>query len=95
METMARQLQRLSASRDWPALAMLDRKVAALLAGLPPRSGWSARERAAFEALQRAHGEVRELCAAETQRIGAQLEDMRRHRQGWVAYALMELEEAI
>lgn len=95
MQAMAQQLQRLATGRDWPGLAALDRKVSALLAALPPRAQWSARERAAFEGLRRAHGAARELCEDEAARLGAQLRDMRSHRQGWVAYALNELEEAI
>lgn len=95
MEAMAQQLQRLAAGRDWSGLAMLDRKVAALLASLPPQGGWSVRERRAFEGLRSAHGAARELCEIELARVRQQLDDMRRHRQGWLAYALTGLEEAI
>ena len=95
MEALAQQLQRLAEGRNWPALAAVDRKVSALLAALPPRAQWSARESDAFEHLRRAHRAVQELCDSEAARLGAQLQDLRNHRQGWVAYALMELEEAI
>lgn len=95
MRSFAQQLRRLAAASDWRGLAAADRKVAMLLGSLPPRVQWAQADHVAFDELRKAHNSVRELCDQEAARVQAQLEDMRRHRQGWVAYALVELEEAI
>jgi len=88
LNDLARRLRRAASAADWSALGAIDRELAHVLRWTPPT--WSSPERAALEAVRRAHGEARELCAHETARVDKVLSQMRRHRDGWMAYALSD-----
>ena len=84
---LARRLDAATLAGDWAAVAVLDRHVAALLRTTGSRP-LSAQEDAALSRLQHAHRQARERCAFATERMAAQLNDMRSHKDGWLAYAV-------
>jgi len=85
---LASQLLRLSNERNWPALAALDREVAAMLPLLSKQQQWRTEERLGFDELRRAHGLALRHCQRESARVDEGLTQLRARRQGWMAYAL-------
>lgn len=84
---LARRLDAATLASDWATVAVLDRHVAALLraTGTQPLS---AQEEAALTRLLHAHRQARERCAFATERMAAQLSEMRSNKDGWLAYAV-------
>lgn len=85
---LGKQLQAATAKQDWPALALLDRKLAQHLASLPPQATWSDDLRAVLLALRQVHSQAVQACSNEKQRLGLQLGEFHSKQEGWVAYAL-------
>jgi hypothetical protein len=75
-------------SNNWQAMAESDREVAALLSTLASREGWADEVAPALQKLGKAHRHAREHCARELENMGRQLEELRQHKEGWIAYAL-------
>lgn len=84
---LARRLDAATLAGDWAATAVLDRHVAALLRNTGSRP-LSAQEEAALARLLHAHRQARERCAFASERMAAQLSDMRSQKDGWLAYAV-------
>lgn len=85
---LGKQLQAATAKQDWPALDLLDRKLARQLGSLAPQATWSDDLRAALLALRQVHAQAFQACSNEKQRLGLQLGGFHAKQEGWVAYAL-------
>lgn len=92
LSDFARRLRGAATAADWSALGAIDHEVAQVLRRM--RGTGSARERAALEELRRAHAEARDCCEREAARVGEVLQQMREHREGWMAYAMSAPEES-
>ena len=80
-----------SETRDWDALAAIDRELAAALPQLAAHAVRLGAERAALAALRHAHRGAQARCRDELSQLDARLGALRSHRQGWMAYALDDL----
>ncbi len=76
------------AARDWERLGVLATALAPQLASLGERGAWSRAELAALMQLRAAHDGAAAACGATLDALGAGLADMRRNKDGWMAYAL-------
>ena len=79
-------LREAARARNWSALMRLDAEVAALLRGFS-REQCRPTELAAWMQLRTAHENALQDCQREVERLDQALVQMRRHREGWQAYA--------
>ena len=84
---LARRLDAATLASDWTTVAVLDRHVASLLRSIGHQP-LSAQEDAALARLLHAHRQARERCAFASERMAAQLSEMRSNKDGWLAYAV-------
>jgi hypothetical protein len=88
LDDLAMRLRQAAGSSNWRELKATDRELAALLPKIDARHAWTESEWAAFLALKRAHGDVREHCRREAVLYARRIAGMRATRIGWMAYAL-------
>lgn len=82
-------------AQDWRALAQAD---AALTRELPDlaRSGpWTGTERAAWLRLCETHAQARAACEDAMNALHERLQALAERREGWLAYAMAELEDPL
>jgi hypothetical protein len=91
---LARRLEAAATAGDWKAVRRAQADVAAALAGASARGGASGAERQAFERLRAAHDAALARCTDAAGELRARMDDMSRHREGWIAYALQGQGEA-
>jgi len=82
------EIQAAASLQDWPALAMLDRKLARYLTALKEKGALSASEQQALSAVRKIHAQATIVVANEKQRLGYELGQAHSNQEGWVAYAL-------
>ena len=87
MLELARRLREGSLARDWDALAHTSRELAALLAPLAADQVRAPAERLALRELQLAHQQAHALCNTAAEQLQRALEELRAHKDGWMAYA--------
>lgn len=78
-----------AASRgDWDLLERAVRELGPQLQALADQGGWSVPERGALARLRAAHDAAASACREAASGLRARLDDMRDHKEGWMAYAL-------
>jgi hypothetical protein len=88
MQALSAQLATATAARDWDRLAAAARALPAALSELAAHGPLRATEQAALAQLRRAHEDAEAACAHAAGELGPRLDEMRRNKQGWIAYAL-------
>jgi hypothetical protein len=88
MHALSAQLASATAQRDWARLGAAARALPDLLRELAARGPLGAAEQDALAQLRRAHEQAEAACANAAGELGPRLEEMRRNKQGWIAYAL-------
>ncbi len=85
---IAQRLSAASAAADWNTVRDLNTLMASSLPAMAAQGKWTPAERAALAALrQQQHDALQRVQSASTD-LGKQLEHMRTHQEGWLAYAL-------
>lgn len=88
MHALSAQLTSATAQRDWDRLGVAARALPAVLRELAAQGPLRAAEQDALAQLRRAHEEAEAACANAAGELGPRLDEMRRNKQGWIAYAL-------
>ena len=88
MAALALRIEAAARANDWSALAAVDREVADVLRAVAKQGKRSAAERAALQQLREAHRVSRERCGTEAAHLGERLDDLRAHKEGWLAYSV-------
>jgi hypothetical protein len=78
---------------NWQTMAAANREVHMLLSALTSEGEPVGGAFADLEKLRNAHQHAQEHCARELEKVGKRLEELREHKEGWIAYALSENEE--
>ena len=87
---LARQLQVVSAAKDWECLAQLDRLAADWASRSPALLPADEDMRVAWQELAVAHAAVHEACKQALHEAGARLRDLQHHNEAHKAYAWQE-----
>lgn len=87
MLELAQRLREGSLARDWDALARASRELRVLLAPLSADQARLPAERQALRTLQQAHQQAHAQCNAAAEELQRALEELRAHKDGWMAYA--------
>lgn len=87
MLDLARRLREGTLARDWDALARTSRELTALLAPLAADQARAPAQRQALRELQQAHQQAHALCNSAAEELQRALEELRAHKDGWMAYA--------
>lgn len=90
LAVMATRLRAAAAARQWVAVGRIDSEIATLLAALRQGCPLSDAEQQAVAALAAVHGLAREACSDEAARLERRLTEMCTHRDGWMAYAMVD-----
>ncbi|HTD04164.1 hypothetical protein [Undibacterium sp.] len=85
---MAARLKAAAEAKDWQALDLADKELAASLPRLAASAAWTVAERASLLNLRAIHNEAYQRCTVESARLTKHLSDMQANKEGWIAYAL-------
>jgi len=88
IDRLAGVLMDSGACADWELLERAVRELGPRLQRLAASGPWSAPEHAALTRLRSAHEGAARQAASAGDQLGAQLEQMRSNKEGWMAYAL-------
>jgi hypothetical protein len=88
MHALSTQLTNAVAGRDWHGVAACARALPAALRELAAQGPLRPAERQALAQLRAAHDEAQAACTHAVRELGPRLDEMRRNKQGWIAYAL-------
>jgi hypothetical protein len=88
MLALSAQLTSAVAAGDWDRLDAAARALPAALQALAAQGPLGAAERKALAQLRAAHDQAEAACAQAVSELGPRLDEMRRNKQGWIAYAL-------
>lgn len=84
---LARRLREDAQARDWDALARTSQELTAVLTPLSADQLRAPAERQALRELQQAHQQAHALCNTAALELQHALEELRTHKDGWMAYA--------
>ncbi|MBM3114714.1 hypothetical protein [Jeongeupia naejangsanensis] len=87
--TLTRALLDVQTRRDWAQLAEVDKALSVLVGQLNDKVHLSLREREALKPLRVAHAAAMKSCLGEAGRMNALLDELRRNREGLIAYGLI------
>jgi len=85
---MAQRMSAAVAASDWTELSALNTMMSASLPAMAEQGRWTAAEKAALLALRQQHRLAVQHTAAASAELSKQLEHMKAHKTGWLAYAL-------
>jgi hypothetical protein len=85
---MVGRMSAATAASDWNELGALNTLMASSLPAMAAQGRWTPGEKAALIALRQQHRAAVQHAAEASARLGKQLEHMKNHKTGWIAYAL-------
>lgn len=92
---LARGLASANAHQDWRALVRAEAALTRELPGLAQGGPWTAAERPHWARLCETHAQARSACDGAVSAMQAQLQTLGERREGWLAYAMAELEDPL
>lgn len=89
---LARGLTRVREHQDWQALAQIEAALARELPALARGGPWTGAERTAWTGLCETHARACAVCEDAMSVLQERLQTLSEHREGWLAYAMTDLE---
>jgi len=82
-------------AQDWHALAQADAALTRELPALARSGPWTDAERAAWRGLCETHAQARAACEDAMNALHERLQTLAERREGWLAYAMTELDDPL
>ncbi|MCO5977069.1 hypothetical protein [Ideonella oryzae] len=92
---LARGLALAHAHQDWRVLIQADAALARELPALARSGPWSQAERAPWNRLCETHARARAACEDAMNTLHERLQTLAERREGWLAYAMADLEDPL